>query len=182
MPVQIGALPDAGYDQPIGMLRDCHRRIRHFVGIFEKVAREAKGYLLNSEQQGAVQAAIRYFRTSGTMHSRDEEESLFPRLKEQTPAAVVATIARLEAEHRKAEMLHRRVEELYQNWMAEFGLNGSEEEELIAAAAALVALYQSHIEIEEGVVFSAAESVLDSAEQSAIGKEFAARRLQLPSL
>jgi hypothetical protein len=30
MAIQIGAKPDNGFDDPIGMLKDCHRRIEHF--------------------------------------------------------------------------------------------------------------------------------------------------------
>jgi hypothetical protein len=33
MAIQIGAKPDSGFDDPIGMLKDCHRRIEHFLNI-----------------------------------------------------------------------------------------------------------------------------------------------------
>jgi len=33
MAIQIGAKPDSGFDDPIGMLKDCHRRIERFLGI-----------------------------------------------------------------------------------------------------------------------------------------------------
>ena len=33
MAIQIGAKPDSGFDDPIGMLKDCHRRIESFLGI-----------------------------------------------------------------------------------------------------------------------------------------------------
>lgn len=178
MAVQIGALPDAGYDKPIGMLRDCHRRIRHFAGILQQVAKAARGYLLSKEQQDAVLTALRYFRTAGQIHSQDEENSLFPRLLQRASAEVGATVARLTLEHREAERLQRRIEELYQNWMSEFGLSSGEEEEAIYATDALVSFYQRHIEMEEGVVFSAAETLLDAMEQASVGEEFAARRLR----
>jgi hypothetical protein len=43
MAVQIGARPDSGFDDPIGMLKDCHRRIERFLGILCQVARQAQG-------------------------------------------------------------------------------------------------------------------------------------------
>jgi pyridoxamine 5'-phosphate oxidase len=178
MAVQIGALQDAGYDRPIAMLRDCHRRIRHFVAILRQVAHHAKGYQPNEDQQAAVLAALRYFRTSGPLHTQDEEQSLFPRLLQRASTEVIATINQLELEHREAEELHRRIEELYQNWMSEFGLNSIEEEELISATDALEAFYLRHTEIEENVAFSAAETLLNGSEQGTIGEEFAARRSQ----
>jgi hypothetical protein len=41
MAVQIGAKPDSGFDDPIGMLKDCHRRIEHFLDILCLVAERA---------------------------------------------------------------------------------------------------------------------------------------------
>ena len=43
MSVQIGAKPDSGFDDPLGMLKDCHRRIEHFLGILRLVAERATG-------------------------------------------------------------------------------------------------------------------------------------------
>ena len=176
MAVQIGALPDAGYDKPVSMLRDCHCRIQHFAGILKQVAGEAQGYSLSKEQQNAAQAALRYFSTSGRQHTQDEELSLFPRLIGKVSPAVTTTIARLEREHREEESLHRRIERLFQNWMSDFGLDRHDEEELSQTATQLLSLYSEHIRIEEANVFSAAETVLNCEEQTMIGQEFAARR------
>ena len=38
MGIQISAKPDSGFDDPLGMLKDCHRRIEHFLDIFCIVA------------------------------------------------------------------------------------------------------------------------------------------------
>lgn len=43
MGMQIGAKPDSGFNDPIGMLKDCHRRIEHFLGILCVVAKRAQG-------------------------------------------------------------------------------------------------------------------------------------------
>ena len=32
-PLQIGAAPDHDFDEPLGLLSDCHRRIEHFLDI-----------------------------------------------------------------------------------------------------------------------------------------------------
>lgn len=41
MGIQIGAKPDSGFDDPIGMLRECPRRIEHFLGILRVVVDRA---------------------------------------------------------------------------------------------------------------------------------------------
>ena len=80
MAIQIGAKPDSGFDDPIGMLKDCHRRIEHFLNILCTVAERVGDRSLTEEEHSAVKAALQYFHTGGERHTLDEEESLFPRL------------------------------------------------------------------------------------------------------
>src|ERR1019366_3223821 len=81
MAVQIGAKPDSGFDNPIGMLVDCHRRIERFLQILCGVAERAHGRKLEDGEKTAVEDALRYFRVGGRRHTADEEESLFPRMR-----------------------------------------------------------------------------------------------------
>ena len=39
MPVRIGGRPEHGFDEPLGLLSDCHRRIERFLGVLAAVAR-----------------------------------------------------------------------------------------------------------------------------------------------
>ena len=117
MAIQIGAKPDSGFDDPIGMLKDCHRRIESFLGILCVVVDRAEGRSLTSEERDAVKAALRYFRTGGQRHTADEEESLFPRLR-ACDANSLEEINRLEGDHREANDLQASVERLYSTWMA----------------------------------------------------------------
>ena len=96
MAVQIGARPDSGFDDPIGMLKDCHRRIERFLDILCQVAQQAQGRALSIDERSAVESAIRYFFESGPRHNMDEEESLFPRLREVQAAAILGNVQRLE--------------------------------------------------------------------------------------
>ena len=80
MAVQIGAKLDSGFDDPIGMLKDCHRRIEHFLDILWVVADRAGNRSLTEEERSAVRSALQYFHVGGERHTRDEEQSLFPRL------------------------------------------------------------------------------------------------------
>ena len=175
MAIQIGAKPDNGFDDPIGMLKDCHRRIERFLGILCVVVDRAQGRSLADEERDAVRAALQYFRTGGQRHTADEEESLFPRLRE-SDAKSFEEIDRLEDDHHEADDLHRSVERLYTVWI-ESGSLGPEDVRLLhSETAGLKQLYSDHIQIEETIVFARAIQVLDNRAIDAIGTEFRFRR------
>jgi hemerythrin-like domain-containing protein len=173
--VQIGAKPDSGFDDPIGMLKDCHRRIESFLGILCVVASRAQGRELTSEERDAVKAALQYFRTGGQRHTADEEESLFPRLR-KSDAGSLAEIDSLESDHREANNLHESVERLYSTWIAVGELTPTDVLQLQSETERLKQLYSSHIHVEETIVFARASQVLDSQAIAAIGTEFRFRR------
>ena len=175
MAVQIGAKPDSGFDDPIGMLADCHRRIERFLNILCRVAERAEGRALSGEEYEAIEAALKYFQESGSRHNKDEEESIFPRLR-SAHAAVMVEVDRLESEHRETEALHKECSELYARWMAEEGLHGVDRSRLRAVVARLERIYREHIRLEEDVVFPCAARLLDRRAVTAVGAEFQARR------
>jgi hypothetical protein len=51
MAIQIGAKRDSGFDDPLGMLKDCHRRIENFLGILCVVVERAQGRSLTGEER-----------------------------------------------------------------------------------------------------------------------------------
>ena len=175
MPIQIGAKPDSGFDDPIGMLKDCHRRIESFLHILCVVVDRAQGRTLTGEERAAVQAALQYFRTGGQRHTADEEQSLFPRLR-KSDAQAFEEIDRLEHDHREANDLHTSVERLYTTWIESSGLTPDETHQLLSETSRLKQLYSDHIEVEETTVFARAAQVLDHNALTAIGTEFRFRR------
>ena len=175
MPIQIGGKPDSGFDDPIGMLTDCHRRIERFLGILCHVAERAAGRALTPEEDEAVEAALRYFHESGPHHNHDEEDSLFPRLR-TAKADVLSQVDRLEGEHTQAEALHKESAELFARWAAEGGLPAFDRNRLRAVMAKLQQICAEHIVIEENIVFPTARKLLDRGAIAAVGAEFKARR------
>lgn len=176
MSVQIGAKLDRGFDDPLGMLCDCHRRIERFLRVLCEVAERAQGRSLSDEEQDAVRGALHYFREGGTRHNRDEEESLFPRLRQGGAADELRAIETLEHEHADAGALHTTIERLYSQWIAEGKLRGEPGRALLDATRQLEPLYATHIATEEAVVFPHAAQVLDAAAIAEMGAEFRARR------
>jgi hemerythrin-like domain-containing protein len=176
MGIQIGAKPDSGFNDPLGMLHDCHRRIEQFLRVLGLVLESAAGRSLTAEETNAIQASLHYFRTGGPRHTADEEESLFPRLRSSTAAGALAELDRLEADHHRAQQLHGDIDELFTAWIEEGRLASDDEQRLAAANRELAALYAAHIDMEEKVVFPHAAQALDADAIAAMGQEFRQRR------
>ncbi len=176
MAIQIGAKPDSGFDDPIGMLKDCHRRIEHFLNILCTVAERVGDRSLTEEEHSAVKAALQYFHTGGERHTLDEEESLFPRLASAAGEDDRRMMERLEGDHAHASELHASVDWLYTSWITDGVLERADQERLLSRTASLRQLYKDHIEMEENVVFPRAVEMLDGDALAAIGNEFSARR------
>lgn len=177
MPVQIGAAVH-NFSDPTGLLSDCHRRIEMFLGSLEVVAKVIDRPL--TDETGRVLAsALRYFREAAPNHNADEEESLFPRLREVHHPDVQSALARLEAlekDHRWAAPLHAEIERLGQQYLSKGSLSEAETEEFRKAVSSLASMYQQHISVEDGVVFPVAERLLSSSARAAIADEMATRR------
>jgi hemerythrin-like domain-containing protein len=180
MAVQIGAKPDCGFDDPIGMLKDCHRRIERFLNIFFVVAKRAPGRALTEEEKSAVLSAMNYFHQGGKRHTADEEESLFPRLRAklqaELSAAEIERIENLESDHRLADQLHLTVDAIYSTWIEADRLSAEDELDLHSATDEMKKLYEAHIRIEEEIVFPRAAQSLDKESIAAIGEEIRLRR------
>ena len=174
--IQIGAKPDSGFDDPIGMLTDCHRRIESFLHVLCLVAERTRGKSLSEEEAAAVTSALNYFRAGGKRHTADEEESLFPRLRSVTTGDALEELDRLEGDHERANELHEDVEKLFLKWIESGWLVKNDEQTLLEATEELKCIYKVHIKVEEEEVFPQAALALDKQTVEAIGQEFRARR------
>lgn len=176
MAVQIGAKLDAGFDDPLGMLRDCHRRIENFLRVLCHVAERSSQEPLGPEERKALQSALEYFRTGGQRHTQDEEESLFPRMHKAGAAESLDALAELEHQHRQADDLHAAADRLFSQWLQAGSLSPADRARLRTTAAQLRDLYAGHIRVEEQIVFPRAGECLDAEAVASMGAEFRARR------
>lgn len=178
MPVTIGSTPDAGFDEPLRLMSDCHRRIEMFLGVLSRLAEGAEDMLL-PDRRAALEKALTYFSKAAPRHTEDEEESLFPRMRRSGSPELLAAleeIERLEADHQRAAALHDEVDRHCRNWLRFGQLGAPEAATLRATLADLTGLYARHIEVEERVVFAAAARGLAPQSLDAIGREMADRR------
>ena len=179
MPLKIGQRPDHGFDEPLQLLSDCHRRIEHFLEVLRTITEQVSGGALDDSQRAQLHSAIDYFTVAGPRHTADEEESLFPRLAASADAEArksLETLERLEGDHANAAAHHEQVDILVRRWMADGALPPSDVNDLSERLDLLAALYSAHIAVEDRELFPAAGRVLSSDDVQAIGREMAARR------
>ncbi len=137
------------------------------------------GPKLDQERRRALDLALRYFRESAPKHTADEEESLFPRLQflaDEEVKVALAKVEELERDHREAEGLHRRVDQLGALWLDAEELSATDLEQFRDAVARLAEIYPRHIHVEDQLVFPAAARALSPQQKAEIAAEMAGRR------
>ncbi len=178
MVIQIGTTPQAGFDEPIELLMDCHRRVEHFLDTLVRVAEKAPASLPD-EYRRALTTARHYFDQAAPRHTEDEEDSLFPRLRASHDPEAKKVLSRLEAlevDHRTARADHQRVDLITDRWLEAGAVDEDSRRELIEVLHRLRRLYTEHIRLEDEEVFPAAQRLLDDQQLQAIGGEMARRR------
>ena len=184
MPIQIGQRPGHGFDEPLGLLSDCHRRIEHFLRVLHAVTAEAQGGRLTAPNRAALEGALEYFAVAAPKHTADEEASLFPRLRGTgDPAATeaLALIERLQRDHEEADAHHAAVDVLVRRWLEDGALASARTAELQERLARMRLLYERHIRLEDEELFPAAARLLDPEQLRAVGREMAERRNLRPA-
>lgn len=182
MPIQIGQRQAHGFDQPLRLLTDCHRRIEHFLRVLLALERQAADAPLLPGLRSDLEQALTYFSTAAPRHTADEDESLFPRLKSAgADARILDLLARLEREHDLANQHHLAVENLGRRWLEAGHLGPADRAELRVHLHGLRDLYEQHIGLEDNDLFPAAAEALSISELQAVGREMAARRSVSPS-
>ena len=156
----------------VGLLLDCHDRIRSFLALSRRLAEAAPG------DPGIADAAARvarYFREALPLHARDEEESILPRLRGVDPE-VDAALAEMEHEHETHGPPLAALVVACDAIAAEPGRLPEFAPELARAVTHLDDHFAAHLRREEAVVFPAMRRLLSPADDAAIVREIRARR------
>jgi hemerythrin-like domain-containing protein len=168
------------FDDPLGMLRACHRRIERALAVIERIALREEEAALDEPTRDALRQTLHYFATGIPRHAADEEESLFPRVGAALLEGDLATARSMEClahEHSLADQAHRELEALGKKLLEAGRFERPEErarfQELITT---LQRLYQEHIRLEDEDLLPLAASLIDGQQREAIGREMAARR------
>lgn len=178
MAIKIGERPDRDFNDPIGLLEDCHRRIEKFLNVLVTVANQSQGNALTDEQRAAAETSLRYFREAAPRHTADEEESLFPRLRasQNKDAKALIDLDDLHTDHITAEKNHQAVDELFRQWLTDGVLVAEEFTRLTSLLHSLRETYSRHIKEEETHIFPNAARLFTASDLQAVGREMAKRR------
>ncbi len=163
----------AAAEDAVGLLLECHGRIREFVGMARRIG-AARG-----EDPEAVREAARrvrrYFTEALPLHARDEEESVLPRLRGRD-AALDRELEAMAGEHRQHEEPLGRLVEACRALERDPAQLASLGEAVAAAAAELEAAFGRHLAREESIIFPAMRRARAPAEDEALVREIRARR------
>lgn len=176
---QIGGKLESDFSDPLGLLNDCHQRIRYFLNVLITVCEQSADKQLAPDQRIALEKSLWYFREAGPRHTEDEEKSLFPILRAKNiPRVRIALekIEKLEADHRQAEADHDDVDSIGHRWLTDGALSREDFRQMKILLANLLRLYRRHLVMEEAEIFSLADGVLSRSEKDLVGQEMAARR------
>src|SRR6478752_10666201 len=177
MPVQIG-VKSHNFTDPTGLLSDCHRRVEMFLGMLGAVA-DVIDHPVTADTSRLLDSALRYFVQAAPKHTADEEESLFPRLRQIRDSEIVAAFSimeKLEEEHRWAAPLHDRVEHLGTRYLASGSLSDAEATQFRTSVANLASMSKQHLSVEDELIFPLAVRMLSETEKTEIANEMASRR------
>ncbi|HKF68046.1 MAG TPA: hemerythrin domain-containing protein [Vicinamibacterales bacterium] len=170
---------DYDFDDPLGLLADCHRRVEYFLDELVRITRMTSGRSLNPEEWSQLHRALHYFETYEPWHTADEEESLFPRLHDsQGPeAARVGQLLTQLERVREMIQIHRRMISVFcRRWLDHGFLSEIDTRSLLDRLTDLESIYREHITIEDHELFPAAARLLSTGQLEEIGREMAARR------
>lgn len=171
--IQIGASA-APIDTPIEHLMACHRRIEQRL----ETLINAAGHI-EKDRTGAIEAIRKSFEfldTGGVLHTQDEEESLFPRLRPKLSSAEGAFVDSLEAQHVAAGVVYSDLKQFAAILDSPDGETADAIGSYCACAKRLRALYRDHIRAEDEILTALAKRSLGESEISEISGEMRARR------
>ena len=167
--------PAASTEAPLEMLSACHGRVAAQCDTLQRLERHLATHGSDTAAREAATAVMRYFDLAAPHHHADEEQNLFPQLREAMAGSDAVCIRdltdRLCAEHRVLEG----------HWQAlRAVLHGIAQGQAVRPADgqvdAFVATYQTHIEREENELLPMAARLLDDTQLAQIGRAMRERR------
>lgn len=160
--------------RPLEHLMACHRRIEDRLATLERVVPFLQSR--ESEALEAIGSSVRFLDSNGVLHTADEEESLFPRLRSKASEEETALFDRLEADHEAAEAVYAELKAV----AVELGNEPADAAGLVQQFSDLVgrlcAIYRRHIREEDTLLIPIARRLLSEQELAEIAAEMKSRR------
>jgi len=171
----------ADFTKPLDVLFHCHQKI---AANLEALRRAGEDLRLSegkdfTEIFATVDTVLSHFATAGVKHTQDEEESLFPRIRQYNHTVVSEVfdvIGQLEAQHARAASIEDSLNKMIVNLAAAETLDENKIDLFGDLSESLYDLYRPHIQMENEFVFPAAAEILSKSELFEVGKEMYQRR------
>jgi hemerythrin-like domain-containing protein len=161
-------------ESALQLLLGCHDRIRHFTDIAVRLA-ESSG-VPASEIASAAAAVHRYYTVGLPLHEADEDQTVYPRLARCASGDLAGANQAMFDQHRAIDST---IAELVPLW-AELAATPEQIAEfkprLRHLTSRLAQLWDTHLALEEDVVFPALARHLSSSELNAMAGEMRSRR------
>jgi len=162
-------------DEPLDALQACHQGIEFELGVLENFAAHLAVRGSDEAARSAARAVVRYFDTVAAAHHRDEDEDLFPLLREAAARdgrdEICATLYELQREHQSMDRLYAQVRAELQAIAA--GESARLDSGLVARFAWI---YRRHTSMEGALLLPYARQAIGPAQRAALGERMAARR------
>jgi hemerythrin-like domain-containing protein len=160
----------ASFDDPLGLLRACHQRIRQHCEILLRLAEHLERSGADEDARKAAQQVHRYFSTAAKQHHQDEEVDVFPKLIRQS-LKMADMIHGLKKEHAELDRLWAALEPQLRRLPAR-----DDAAEFTRLAQELDAVYRRHMAVEENQFLDQAQHMLSRQQLGDIGRAMAERR------
>lgn len=166
-------MPSAGFDDPLTLLRACHRRVAGFCDTLERLVVHLEISGADDEARYAAERIVSYFDQAAPHHHADEEVDLLPLLKLRAEAGGVSTIGnwaqRISTEHRTQDAVWAVLRDELQQL-----IDGNATS--LSAAAEFIDMERDHYQFEDREVFPLAGKLLHEADLETLGRAMARRR------
>lgn len=150
------------FEHPFALMRACHRRIEQRLGLLNGLPERLADAdpAIRAQAFAVLHGVHAFLSTIGIHHTADEEEDLYPMLRETQDPESVRALDELEQEHMRLEPILVAFDRLAGRMVA----TEAHDEETLSALRRLVVTmgesYQAHIRHEEGTLYPRAELLL----------------------
>ena len=171
----------ADFTKPLDFLFHCHQKIAANL----EALRRATADLHTAKKEDiatvaeTINGVLTHLKSSGKKHTMDEEDSLFPRIREHKDGGtdeIFEVIGQLELQHKRAASIEDSLTKMAVNLSIAEEIENDRIALFNDLSESLYDLYRPHIQIENEFMFPASAQILTPDELAAAGREMFQRR------